>query len=127
MFLFKRERAAPKRSFHAAPTASLTPTASGEIHNDYAKYGLNSPPQGDNAVVLKEAEKCIIKKDGFGKYLRKKKYDDRAKMFIFLYGRGFMTDSSKKKREEKILDIMKSPKASEILLRVIDADGDREM
>ena len=97
----------------------------------YSERGIVSPPRGEHAVTCKEAVESV-RRDKFGKYLGPN-HRNKAKMLVFLYGRGFYADQKKKKkrtkkrtekRKEKIKTIINSDDASERLLQIIDFPQD---
>jgi hypothetical protein len=115
---------------NSIPNVATTPTiahisSASEIPNPFSKYGLDSPPQGENAQSL-QAAKQLIKKDGFRKRLKKKQMS-KTKILAFLYGRGFHVNSTTAKRKRKIKIILEQPKAVERMLRVLEAEGDRDV
>jgi hypothetical protein len=112
------------------PQGSATPTAtlsSSTEPNPFAKYGLPSPPQGPTPTKMRDVENSLkaIRKDGFGKYL---KDEQKAKMLVFLYGRGFYKEKAEKTvRKKKVQNILTNEGASERLLRVLNSEGDKDV
>ncbi|MEM7504837.1 MAG: hydantoinase B/oxoprolinase family protein, partial [Pseudomonadota bacterium] len=85
---------------------------------DYAKYGIETPPQGPNQRSLKEAW-MRIREDGFASYPKAKDIGSRErKALVFLYGRGFGYNVPKEGRKSAIIEILKNPVALERLMRV---------
>jgi hypothetical protein len=147
MFLFRRKRNDKKDegemqvgSPGVAPAATTGLSYSRSDGDDadnnkaYGKFGL-SPPKSTRSVPCVEAGNRI-QRDGFGNYLEEpagktsdvEKAKEKAKMLVFLYGRGFMSDeheACRKNNVEKM--IFGSKDASVRLLRVIDALGDKDL
>lgn len=111
----------------STPTAQLSSSASsgdGES-NPYVKHGLGSSPRGEQGNVAADKALRRIQKDGFGRFVLCR-CSDKTKMLMFLYGRGFMQLKSKSKRKAKVKEMMEG-EAAERLLRVLGADGDRDL
>ena len=119
-------------TYPTTPTVSHSTSNIFEKPNPYSKYGLNSPPQGEYAQDLREAEK-LIKRDGFRGYLDKFKSGnedtrDKTKCLVFLYGRGFYVNDEKDRRKRKVKAILEKPSAIERCKRLLESEGaDRDL
>jgi hypothetical protein len=118
-----------------AVTASST-TDFGNDGNPYSKYGLSSPPRGSQSMSLEAALKRL-KKDSrklrrIVKNAQKEGATDdtktKAKMIMFLYGRGFMLGNKKKERKKMVKEMIKDENGnSKRLLQVLEANGDNDL
>jgi hypothetical protein len=122
----------------STPPVAATVTASSAIDEEhpYYKYGLASPPKGDQSVSPEHAL-GRIKKDSrtlhrIVENAQKEGASDEtkaeAKKIMFLYCRGFMIRDKKRDRKEKVKEMIKKEnKNSERLLQVLEANGDNDL
>ena len=122
------EKAERERKRQAKKKQTKTPSSkTSQATNDWARYGLGSPPKGAQALSIEIVE-ARMESDGFGHYVRQA--DDgsevslKARAVFFLYGREFLMDNSKGRRVEMVNRILNSKSKFERLQRVLDYEGD---
>jgi len=107
------------------PTETTPEDRTGKKEHPYSKFGLNSPPKGENPQEPESATAMMIK-DGFKKHT-KKLLTEKSRVLYFLYGRGFFFKESRLKRIENVNSIIADKEALKRAVRLLDNDGDKDV